>query len=287
MLPSIRLFCLLFLLSLPLLVAAQKGKKRTLLPAALQEVSGLVVGGPDSLWWQNDSGAAPVLFLTNRAGEILRTDTLPVRNVDWEDLTTDHAGTLYIGDFGNNRGRRKLLTIYSYRPVTGQIDSIRYTYPDQDGSGRENPGNYDTEAFFFHQDTLHLFTKDMLPRSQYLMKYFTLPAQAGTYEATLRDSLPLRKRVVTAAAIDEAGTVTFTAYYFRFLLGFIPFSAASVYTVSDYPAGQFLQGTWGKRNLSFWFPTQYEAVDFWRDYLLTGTERTPLNRQKMKRKKRP
>ncbi len=278
----------LLLLLLPGSLWAQNGKKRVILPEALHEVSGLVVGAPDSLWWHNDGGSLPVLYLTDRAGRLLRADTLAgTRNVDWEDLTTDRQCTLYVGDFGNNLGHRTRFSIYSYRPATQTVDSILFTYPGQDGSGRAKQGNYDTEAFFFANDSLHLFTKDLLPSSQFLTRHFVVPAQPGQYVAQLRDSLVLRKRVVTAAAIDSEGNVAITAYYFHFWLGFLPMSAATVYLFTDYPAGQYLQGRLHKRKLSCLFPTQYESVDFWRDYLLTATERTPLNRQKMKRKKQP
>jgi sugar lactone lactonase YvrE len=33
-------------------------------------------------------------------------------NIDWEDITKDKDGNLYVGDFGNNDNERKDLCIY-------------------------------------------------------------------------------------------------------------------------------------------------------------------------------
>src|SRR5690606_35185269 len=93
---------------------------------------GLYYAGPDSLWWHNDGGDAPNLYLTDGQGKLIRTITLPgISNSDWEDLTVDNQGRIYIGDFGNNLNRRHDLRIYCYNPADDHLDSLSFSYEDQ------------------------------------------------------------------------------------------------------------------------------------------------------------
>ena len=87
------------------------------LPPAMQEISGLTVTGPATLWAHNDSGDEPCLYRLSPAGSLLDTLCLPgAGHTDWEGLTHDPAGNLYIGDFGNNFSQRQNLRIYRYHP---------------------------------------------------------------------------------------------------------------------------------------------------------------------------
>ncbi|MEM7348486.1 MAG: hypothetical protein AAF485_30030 [Chloroflexota bacterium] len=254
--------------------------KRFRLPLELNEVSGLAVASGDSLWWHNDSGNGAEIFLTNGAGALQQQIPLPIKNYDWEDLTTDTDGRLYLGDFGDNRRRREELRIYRYDPRTSEVDSFSFHYPD----GK----SYDTEAFFWHRDTFHLFTKSRISRADLMTYHFVLPVDAGLQTATLRDSLAIRKRAVTAAAIHpETGTVALLAYYYTKRLGFIPYSAANVYFFENYPEGHFLQGDMKSRRISLLVATQYESLDFIdHKHLLVASEQTLIIKTKAKRIRR-
>ena len=266
------------LLSLLLGGCATTGQppRRIRLPAALREASGLVIDG-QRMHWHNDSGDGPYLYTTDLRGRLLATDTLAARAVDYEDLTRDPRGALYVGDFGNNRGRNRHATIYRYHPATDRTDSIRYTYPGQDGGGPTGRGNHNCEAMFWYRDSLHLLTKDRLgARSRHWTYHYRLPARPGTYVAELVDSLRLPGRVITAAAVDTLRRqVVMTAYNFRMLLGVFPSGAASLVTLSDYPAGHFLRGRVHRRNLAWGIPTQFEAIDVYDErYLYVASEAT-------------
>lgn len=267
-------FCLVFFG----LNAQSDGPCKFRLPQELREVSGLVVGGADSLWWHNDGGNSPSLFLTNNRGKLKANIELPeVINQDWEDLTKDTEGQLYIGDFGDNRRLRSAFQVYRYHPTSGALDSLQFVFPDN--------GRYDTEAFFWHQDSLHLFTKSRIKRADLMTYHFAIPAQPGLHTAELRDSLQIRKRAVTAAAIHpETGQVVLLAYYFKMRLGFIPYSAANVYYFTDYPAGHFLRGRMQSKRISLLVATQYESVDFLsRDQVLVASEQTLFIKAKAKK----
>jgi hypothetical protein len=274
-------YLLMTFLSLATPLLSQRGAPRSFrLPAELKEVSGLWVQAPDSLWWLNDGGNSPTLYRTNICGQLQAAIPLAnTQNRDWEDLTYDTTGAIYLGDFGDNLTLRNDLMVYRYQPATGLLDSIRFHFP----AGT----HYNTEAFFWHQDSLHLFTKSVIRRGHLPTYHYVLPAQPGEHEAVLRDSLFLRKRVVTAAAIHpETGQVALLAYYFKLRLGFIPYSAANVFCFSDYPGGHYLLGKQRSRRISLLVATQYESIDFIDpQQLLVASEQTLFIKAKAKRVK--
>lgn len=280
------LVLLTLLMNAVLLGAQNRPKKQFRLPDVLREVSGLHYAAPDSLWWLNDSGDSPTLYLTNGVGEIQEKIRLPIRNVDWEDLTGDNKGRLYIGDFGNNRSLRQDLKIYTYEPASGNLDSIAFRYPDQSNyNGTSASQSFNVEGFFWYQDSLHLFSKSQLPKSNYLTKHYVLSQQGGTQMAELRDSIVLKKRAVTAAAIDPTtGRVALLSYYYKVVLGFWPVSKASVYFFEDYPAGYFLRGKQSRKKASCLLALQYESLDFINsNYFYIASEQTKFFKPRVKR----
>lgn len=263
------------------------------LPIALEEVSGLYIKHANEFWWITDSGTPAQLFATDHKGHIKEQINIPAKNVDWEDLTIDELGNFYIGDFGNNANKRKDLKIYIYNPYAKQLDSISFHYPDQQLFPPEKPQwNFDAEAFFWFQDSLHIFSKNRLHEGNYYTKHYVVPAKAGDYTAELRDSIYLEDRVVTGAAISDDGTrVALLAYTYKKLLGFFPSSKASVFIIQDYEGSQFSKGAIYKIAVPpYIIATQYESIDFYgRDILYVASEQTafikPRARQlKLKKK---
>ncbi|MEL6717504.1 MAG: hypothetical protein AAFP82_02185 [Bacteroidota bacterium] len=262
-------------------------KKKVKLPNELYEASGLYAASPDSLYWLNDSGNSAEIYLTNANGELLNTIGLPLRNRDWEDLTHDDKGNLYIGDFGNNANKRRDLKIYIYNLRTQILDSITYVYPDQTQfPPAVEYRNFDMEGFFWHQNRLHLFSKNKLRKGNYYTKHYTLPAMPGQQDLQLRDSILLKKRVVTAAAISPDGqAVALLAYDFGFALGFIPNSKVSIFLLQTYGGDNYFSGTLSEQKLCFFSPIhQYEALDFIdNQHALIASEKAKFYKQKSKR----
>ncbi len=285
-------FDLLFLAILfffPLLTSGQKDNKKCIrLPNYLNEVSGLYIEVPGKMWWHNDGGSNPVLYQTDGRGNLLREIKLnTIKNKDWEDITSDDDGRIYIGDFGNNLNQRQDLKIYIYDSDKDQIDSISFTYPDQKyfPPTKEN-WNFNMEGFFWFQDSLHLFSKNRLQVGNYFTKHYVLPARPGNYEAILVDSIYLKNRVVTGAAISrDKKTVGLIAYTYKKVLGFIPWSAASIYLIRDFSGSRFLQGNiYKKKAPGFILATQMESIDFLNDKTLyIASEKTKFIKQKAKR----
>jgi len=86
-------------------------------------------------------------------------------NVDWESITTDDKGNLYIGDIGNNSSTRRDLCIYvvdepypSQTVVTSTKKKIFYYYPYQTKIPSKK-NDYDAEAMFWKKGKLYILTK--------------------------------------------------------------------------------------------------------------------------------
>lgn len=273
----------------PIDSSAQKDKPKTIrLPDVLNEVSGLWVSGVDSLWWHNDGGHSPELYCTDRSGKILdRVVFNNIKNIDWEDLTADDRGRIYIGDFGNNANRRKDLKIYIYEPKTEIIDSIQFQYQEQTSFPPPLADQgFDMEAFFYYQDSLHLFSKDKAKHGNYQTRHYVLPANPGVYTIQAVDSLLIKRKVITGACISPDGkTVAMTAYNYGRFLGVFPWVKNKIFLFSDFKGNRFLRGRMRKRKApGLIFPKQYEALDFWNNKTLyLATERIFFFKQKAKR----
>jgi len=159
------------------------------LPEEINETSGLVFCG-GLLWTHNDSGGDPVLYAIDTVEfKIVRRLTLKnAYNVDWEDITIDDD-MVYVGDFGNNRGSRRDLSIY-YFPLSNLlnpsvtevvVDTIRFSFSDQtDFTPRKNAQGFDCEAFFASDENLYLLSKRWNDAKTF---FYRLPKTSGTYVA--------------------------------------------------------------------------------------------------------
>ena len=185
------------------------------LPRTVRESSGLARADTLSgLWTHGDAGTLANLTEFELSGTVRRTLSLaPLPNTDWEDLAQDPDGYLYIGDFGNNANQRRDLTIYRITRRAGPpvVDTIAFRYPDQHAfppsRGRRN---FDCEAFYWDDDTLHLFSKDR-GRQQWT-KHYVLPARPGRYVAVLCDSIRLNRPITAAAISPDGRTVALLGY---------------------------------------------------------------------------
>lgn len=188
--------------------------------APIKEASGLVKSRMwDNVFWtHNDSGDEPRIFPITRRGQIIKPDWMEnysgIRisdavNVDWETITTDDQGNLYIGDVGNNSNTRRDLKFYMIREpypaetvTTSVVSEIRFVYPDQDTIPPQKL-NFDAEATFWKDGYLYLFTKH---RSDLFTKLYRLKA-ADTQKiitATLLGKFNIRGQV-SGADLSQDG----------------------------------------------------------------------------------
>ena len=141
----------------------------TTLPKKIKESSALeVVKGSSLLWTIEDKKNDPLLFGFTKNGQLEKTIRISnVSNHDWEDLTSDNEGNVYIGDFGNNDNQRQNLAIYKIdaselNKENAKASSIvEFYYPEQtDFPPKKSELIYDVESFFFYNDAFYLFTKN-------------------------------------------------------------------------------------------------------------------------------
>ncbi|WP_367913500.1 hypothetical protein [Leadbetterella sp. DM7] len=156
----------------------------------------------------NDSGGKAELYEISKDGKLVNTHPVPgAVNRDWEEITTDPAGNVYIGDFGNNSNRRKDLTIYKYSrdtstggaPGNSVTPKITFRYAGQTFATDEKK-EFDCEAFFWANDSLYLFSKSW-EKGAKICRMYVLPDRPGDYELTPHDEI-FFKAQITGAAIN-------------------------------------------------------------------------------------
>ncbi len=185
------------------------------LPKSLKEVSGTeIINNSDVIWMLNDGGNEPKLYAVSNKGKISKEIYVKAKNRDWEDLTSDAKGNLYIGDFGNNLNKRKNLTIlkvdkrYLYQK-NAEVEKIVFEYPDQNKfPPKKKHLLFDAESFFYFNDYLYIFTKSRVKNKYGKTSLYKIPAQKGKYTAKLIDEYENCKDVecwITSADISPDG----------------------------------------------------------------------------------
>lgn len=232
----------------------------TILPDLILETSGLAYFD-EQLWTHNDGGNEDKIYqIDTITGEVLQTIIIAnSENVDWEDMAQD-ATHLYLGDFGNNPGNRTDLKIYKFPKsqlangiATAEV--IEFSYEDQtDFTLAPNNNDYDCEAFFFYNDSLHLFSKNWVDQKT---RHYVIPSQSGIYTAEMREVMNTQG-LVTGADISEDGVVA--------LIGYNPSGVNLMWLCFDFQGTDFFSGN--KRKISLGLAlnnSQTEAIVFRED----------------------
>jgi hypothetical protein len=139
------------------------------LPKKLKEVSGIsYANDTDLLWTLEDSGNANKIYGLTSEGKIKHeVEISGSKNEDWEDITEDQQGNIYIGDFGNNNNDRKDLCIYKIAKESLSFEEavpaykVSFSYPEQQlFPPKKKEMFYDVEGFFEFKGNFYLFTKN-------------------------------------------------------------------------------------------------------------------------------
>ncbi len=182
----------------------------------LEEISGLVTYNDTLFLAHNDGGNKPVLYFLDKLGTIKHRVTVQnATNVDWEDLTKDDKGNLYLADLGNNLNKRTDLCIYVIQleglhlknSISAEKINIRYkeqkAFPP-----REDSLHFDVEAITFYNDSLYLFSKSKTKPFDGICNVYKLPTIIGTYALKKTQTLQFKTRkeildAVTAATVID------------------------------------------------------------------------------------
>ncbi|CAL2102858.1 conserved exported protein of unknown function [Tenacibaculum sp. 190130A14a] len=162
------------------------------LPKKLKEVSGTEYSNSDNvIWMLNDSGNKPQLFAISTKGKTEKVLEIQAKNNDWEDLTSDEEGNLYIADFGNNANARQNLVILKVNKQelskkNVEVEKIHFSYPDQTKfPPKKKKCFFDAESIFFKDGYLYIFTKSRVKKHYGKTSLYKIPAKEGNYEAKL------------------------------------------------------------------------------------------------------
>ena len=170
----------------------------------LTESSGLIGCSKDTnVFWTHNDGRRGMLYAITRAGRPVAE--FPVAGVglnDWEDIARDDQGHLYIGDIGNNDGKRALLAVH-------QIDE-----PDPKDSGKVLPvrrswilrfsqAPFDCESLFIWQTNGYVISK-VFNDAQAEIYRFPLAEQKEPFILEFVTRLPIESPV-TGADISADG----------------------------------------------------------------------------------
>ncbi len=175
---------------------------------AVQESSGVAPSRlhPGEYFTHNDSGGKPEIFRFNLDGSVSATIQLPaLKSVDWEDMASaelDGKPYLYVGDIGDNAGKRKHITVYRFSEPEGDsvdpnsLQTYSLRYPDE-------PHNAETLMVHPVTGDLVIVTKaGTKPAAVFAMPK---PEKSGEYmlqkvgEITIEGMMPESRRVTGGA----------------------------------------------------------------------------------------
>jgi hypothetical protein len=188
-----------------LLTSCHSGKLNVIadLPMRLKEASAIeTVVNSELLWTIEDAGNKNNIYGMDLKGNLIKNiDISNSSNIDWEDLTSDTKGNLYIGDFGNNSKNRDDFTIYKVSNLEHDevtAERINFTLPKKVKSE-------DFEAFFILNNHFYIFSKENKST-----KLFKVPNQIGKHTAAFVSEFKMKgkhTKITSADVSDDGKTV--------------------------------------------------------------------------------
>ncbi|MBD3903576.1 hypothetical protein IEW27_03055 [Chryseobacterium sp. C-2] len=189
-------------------------------PKKLKEVSGIALSQDQkTIWAIEDAGNKNVVYGLNRQGELINDVLVEnAQNNDWEDITKDTAGNIYVGDFGNNENDRQNLSILKLdlksdsQKSTKVIQTTKFHYEGQtEFPPKKSNLLYDCEAFIEKAGSFYLFTKNRSKGFDGTFLVFQIPNREGDFEAKLIGKLKLEggygDAAITSAAINSKNEI--------------------------------------------------------------------------------
>ncbi|WP_298900556.1 SdiA-regulated domain-containing protein [uncultured Psychroserpens sp.] len=236
-----------FLLFAFLISSCSTGKLSVIadLPSSLKETSAIeMTKNPDLLWVIEDAGNKNNLYALNTKGKIVKDINLEnIQNIDWEDLTSDSQGNIYIGDFGNNAKKRKNFAIYKVinpkdASTSAKAEVISFSLP-------KDMESEDFESFFLYNNAFYIFSK-----GHKKCKLIKVPNTIGDHVAEFISEYKLKgkHRRVTSADISEDGKTV------------VLLTHDKLWKLTNYTLDNFFNGT--IEVIKFDHDSQKEGVNF-------------------------
>ncbi|MFA8450946.1 MAG: T9SS type A sorting domain-containing protein [Bacteroidales bacterium] len=191
----------------------------------LNEISG-VINWRNKLWAINDKGNKAKIYgidpVSQKIDQVISIDN--AENIDWEDITQDD-NCIYIGDFGDNKGKRDdlcILKIFKKEiPFAGNIKvsakKILFSYTDRP-ENIEGKHNFDCEAFISKGEYLYLFSKN---RENYKTSCYQISKNEGLYNITAFSVFPINALVTGADYNPNTEELILVGYTKKYSVPFI------------------------------------------------------------------
>jgi hypothetical protein len=202
----------------------------------LKETSGLYCPQIGSAFTINDSGNKSIIFKIDSSGQIINKKLVSAKNKDWEAITGD-SQYFYIGDVGNNNGKRKFVQIHivpklflkKLTPKKGSESTTNDTslslfYINNSINKNEYLNHdYDAETLINLDDSLFLFSKSW--NSGTLFIYQLNKIEATQYVEPVSEIMGL-PGVITGGDFDRKNNqFILVGYKLNGMGGFSPFMA--------------------------------------------------------------
>lgn len=267
---TVRYFIFLSLLATP---AFGQLNKAFSLSDSLSEVSGITTDG-EYVWMINDSGNEPLLF--EFLGEkFMGAYPVNAPNTDWEAMTRDLEGNLYIGDIGNNNNDRERRQIYMIRRA--DIDHLYDTlkpiridiYTDRLLPPSPLHLDYDWESLIYYGGHLYTFSKNRRkPFDGTIINYQLLHLNDDSDTCTALDSAQYGQLIRESYWITDAALSNDRRHLFLL-------SSDVVIGYLDFPRNCFFEGY--RITIPLGHFSQKESITAWNDStLLIADEKNPL-----------
>lgn len=225
----------------------------------LDEVSGMeYIESSGLIWMHNDGSNKSELYGVNIDGSIEKVIDIKAKNHDWEDITSDDSGYMYIGDFGNNGNSRKNLAVLKFKisdlesNTNVEVEKIKFEYPKQYKFPPKKKDRYfDAESLIYFKGSLYIFTKSRVKKDYGKTDLYKIPAVKGAYKAEYISSFTTCDKfecAITGAEIsDDNKTVVLLCH-------------DKVFIFSGFKGDDFFSGD--KQEHSFNYRSQKEGVTF-------------------------
>ena len=212
------------------------------LPKELKESSGIILDDGEHFWLLNDSGNKNEIHKIDLEGKISSTILVTdLENKDWEDITKDAEGALYIGDFGNNDNTRKDLGIYKIakadlnNTTVAVAQRTTFSYPEQTAfPPKKKELLYDCEAFFEWNGYFYLFTKNRSKGFNGTTLLYKIPNKEGNFTAQLLGSYKTCGTYPTCAITSAAISPDRKKI--------VLLSHSSIWVIENFKADDFMNG---------------------------------------------
>lgn len=191
----------------------------------LKETSGLYCPEQGMAFTVNDSGNESVIYKINHDGKVIHRQKVDIKNRDWEALTGDE-NNFYIGDIGNNQGKRKfvqILTVEKRDPLKIK-ETIKVYYLENSIKKNEYLNhNFDAESLIKVDDSVYLFSKSWRTGSLFIYELNPNSLEHKVKPTTIVKGLP---GIVTGGDYDaKRKRFILTGYELKGLGRFYPFIA--------------------------------------------------------------